>query len=147
VPENYGAYWQRMANRVDRYLRRGRTVAGTLVTIDDYISTFPEDVQVILEQIRRTIRHAAPAVEETISYQMPTLTLDGKDLVHFAAWKHHISLYPVPAGDETFAREIAPYKAAKGTVRFPLRQPIPYDLIARLVAFRAQERLDSDERR
>ncbi len=120
-------------------------MARTFVTIDDYINTFPEDVQSILEQVRRTVRHAASGADETISYQMPTLTLDGRDLVYFAAWKHHISLYPVPTGDEAFARELAPYRAAKGTVRFPLRKPIPYDLIERLVAFRVKERLDSEE--
>jgi len=81
------------------------------------------------------------------SADMPTLTLHGKDLVYFPAWKHHISLYPIPTGDEAFARELAPYRAARGTVRFPLRKPIPYDLIERLVAFRVKERLDSDERK
>ena len=104
-------------------------------------------MQIILKQVRRTIRYAAPGADETISYQMPTLTLHGKDLVYFAAWKHHISLYPIPTGDEAFARELAPYRAARGTVRFPLRKPIPYDLIERLVAFRVKERLDSDERK
>jgi uncharacterized protein YdhG (YjbR/CyaY superfamily) len=118
-------------------------VADQFATIDDYISSFPEDVQIILEDVRRTIRNAAPAAHETISYQMPTITLNGKSLVYFAAWKHHIALYPIPAADDAFNQELAPYRAAKGTVRFPLRKPIPYDLIERLVALLVKQRLDS----
>jgi uncharacterized protein YdhG (YjbR/CyaY superfamily) len=114
-------------------------------TIDDYISSFPEDVQIILEEVRRTIRNAAPAAEETISYQIPTMTLNGRYLVYFAAWKHHISLYPIPDADEAFERELAPYKAAKGTMKFPLKEPIPYDLIERLVALLLKQRVDSGE--
>ncbi len=113
-------------------------------TIDDYINSFPAEVQVILEQIRRTARTAAPAVGETISYAMPTITLNDKDLLHFAAWKHHIALYSIPAVDEAFEQELAPYRAAKGTVRFPLGKSIPYDIIARLVAQCVKERMDSE---
>ncbi len=109
-------------------------------TIDAYISSCPADAQLILEQVRRTIRNAVPAAGETISYGMPTITLNGRDLVSFAAWKRHIGLYPLPAVDDAFAQELAPYRAAKGTVRFPLGQPIPYDLIARLVALRFKQR-------
>jgi len=118
-------------------------VTRQCATIDEYISSFPDDVQIILEQVRRTARNAAPAADETISYGMPTITLNGRDLVSFAAWKRHIGLYPLPAADDAFARELAPYRAAKGTVRFPLDKPIPYDLIARLVALRVTQRLDS----
>ena len=114
-------------------------------TIDEYISACPQDVQNILEQVRRTTRNATPAAGETISYAMPTMTLNGRDLVSFAAWKHHIGLYPVPAADDAFEQELAPYRAAKGTGRFPLGKPIPYDLIERLVALRVEPRLDSAE--
>jgi len=103
-----------------------------LASVDDYIRTFPEDVQGILERIRRIMREAAPAAVETISYGMPTLLLDGKHLVHFAAWKHHVSVYPVPAADEAdeaFEREIAPYRSGRSTAKFPLAHPVPYELI------------------
>lgn len=114
-------------------------------TIDEYISSFPQDVQGILEQVRRTARTAAPAADETISYGIPTLTLNGRDLVSFAAWKHHIGLYPLPAVDDAIAQELAPYRAAKSTVRFPLSKPIPYDLIARLVVLHVEQRLDGEK--
>lgn len=114
-------------------------------TVDDYVGSFPEDVQVILEQVRRTMREAAPAADETISYQIPTLALDGRYLVHFAAWKNHLAVYPAPVGDDAFEQEIAPYRAARSTARFPLRKPIPYDLIGRLVALRAKQREKSGE--
>ena len=118
----------------------GRLVAEQFATIDQYISSFPEDVQIILEAVRRAIRNVVPAAGETISYRIPTMTLNGRHLVYFAAWKRHISLYPVPAADEAFEQELAPYMAAKGTVRFPLHEPIPYDLIERLVALLVQQR-------
>ncbi len=120
-------------------------MADQPATIDEYISAFPADVQIILEKVRRSIRRAAPTAGETISYQMPTITLNGRYLVYFAAWKHHIALYPVPASDEAFERELAPYRAAKGTVRFLLRKPIPYDLIERWVALLVRQRVDSGE--
>jgi uncharacterized protein YdhG (YjbR/CyaY superfamily) len=119
-------------------------VAGKIATIDDYISSFPEEVQIILEEVRRTIRSVVPAAEETISYRIPTITLNGRYLVYFAAWKHHISLYPIPRADEALEQELAPYRAAKGTVRFPLQESIPYDLIKRLVERLVRQRPDSD---
>lgn len=106
--------------------------------IDKYIAGFPEDVQKILEKIRGTIRKAAPEAEETIKYQIPTYTLNG-NLVHFAAFKNHIGLYPTPSGTAQFKKELAPYKAAKGSIQFPLDQPIPYGLIRRIVLFRVKE--------
>ncbi len=114
-------------------------------TIDDYISSYPGDVQLILEQVRQSIRTAAPAAGERISYKIPAFTLNGRDLVSFAAWTHHIALYPLPAVDDALARELAPYRAAKSTARFPLRKPIPYDLIERLVALLVKQRMDSGE--
>ena len=111
-------------------------------TVDEYISLCPEDVRRIFQEVRRTIRDAAPDAVETIAYQMPTLTLDGMNLIHFAAWKTYISLYPAPTGDPAFEQEIAPYRAAKSTVRFPLAKPIPYNLIGRLVTLRVEQRRD-----
>jgi uncharacterized protein YdhG (YjbR/CyaY superfamily) len=115
-------------------------MAQKFATIDEYIGTFPEDVQTILTEIRRRVHAVVPGLEEAISYQMPTMNLDGRYLVYFAGWKHHVSIYPIPTADEAFQRELAPYKAAKGTLKFPLDQPIPYQLIERVVAHLAGER-------
>ncbi len=104
-------------------------------TIDEYISTFPQEVQAVLEQVRQAIHKAAPEAVETISYGIPTFNLNGKHLVFFAGWKHHISLHPVPAGDEAFQQELAHYKRARGTIQFPLDKPIPYDFVEQIVAF------------
>ena len=108
-------------------------------TIDEYIKTFPKDVQSILEKMRQTIRKAAPEAVEAISYQMPTLKLNGKNLVHFAAFKNHIGFYPIPLGIEAFRRELSPYKQGKGSVQFPVDKPIPYDLVEKIVQFRVKE--------
>jgi uncharacterized protein YdhG (YjbR/CyaY superfamily) len=108
-------------------------------TIDEYIKTFPKDVQRVLRGIRRTIRKAAPEAVETISYQMPAFKLIGRFLVSFAAWKHHVAMYPIPSGTEAFKKKISEYKGAKSTVRFPLDEPVPYDLITQLVTFRVKE--------
>ena len=109
-------------------------------TIDAYIAGFPPDVQNILQKIRQTIHKAVPEAQEKISYGMPTFTLKG-NLVHFGAFKTHIGFYPIPSGIEEFREELAVYKQGKGSVQFPLDQPIPYDLITRIVVFRAQENL------
>jgi uncharacterized protein YdhG (YjbR/CyaY superfamily) len=109
-------------------------------TIDEYIAGFPPDVQAILQEIRRTIREAAPEAQEAIKYRMPTFTLKG-NLVHFAAFKKHIGLYPTPTGVEEFKNELSAYKGAKGSVQFPLDKPIPYGLISRIVRFRVGETL------
>ncbi|PBC41047.1 hypothetical protein CJ178_05055 [Rhodococcus sp. ACPA4] len=101
-------------------------------TIDQYIASFPIDVQPVLESVRQTIHKAVPGAGETISYQMPTFTVDGKSLVHFAGWKHHISMYPLPEGDAEFEKAIDPYRSAKATAKFPLNKPIPLDLVARI---------------
>ncbi|HET6822829.1 MAG TPA: DUF1801 domain-containing protein [Anaerolineales bacterium] len=110
-------------------------------TIDEYINAFPEDVQKILNQLRQTIKDAAPEAEETINYQMPTFTLNG-NLVHFAAFKNHIGFYPTPAGIEAFREELAPYKGAKGSVQFPIDQPLPLPLIRKIVEHRVKENLE-----
>jgi uncharacterized protein YdhG (YjbR/CyaY superfamily) len=114
---------------------------STHTTIDEYIATFPADIQSILQKIRATIRKAAPQAEEAISYQMPTFKLHG-NLVHFAAFKNHIGFYPVPSGIEKFKKELSVYKGAKGSVQFPLDKPIPYELIGRIVKFRVKENLE-----
>jgi len=107
--------------------------------IDDYIASFPEDVQEILQKVRTTIRKAAPGAEETISYQIPTFKLNGTYLIYFAGFKNHISLYPAPRGAEEFKKELAAYEGGKGTVRFPLDKRIPFDLIKRIVKYKVQE--------
>ena len=107
-------------------------------TIDEYIDGFPPDVQAILRKMRETIRKAAPKAEEAINYQMPTYVLHG-NLVHFAAFKSHIGFYPTPSGIEKFKDEIAKYTWAKGSVQFPLDQPIPYALVTKIVKFRVKE--------
>jgi len=107
-------------------------------TIDEYIWAFPEPVQYLLEELRQAIREAAPDAEETISYQMPAFKLAGK-LVYFAAYKTHIGFYPTPSAITAFADELTAYNCAKGTVQFPLDQPLPLDLITRMVQFRAAE--------
>ena len=121
-----------------------RTDQAAPKNIDEYIAGFPQDVQEILQKIRMTIRKAAPDAEETIKYQMPTFTLKG-NLVHFAAFKKHIGLYPAPTGIEKFQNELAVYQGGKGSVRFPLDKPIPFDLISDIVKFRVRENLDRAE--
>ena len=106
-------------------------------TIDEYIAGFPKDIQEILEKIRGTIRKAAPDAEEAISYNMPTFRLNGY-LIYFAAYKEHVAIYPAPRGNEEFKEELASYEGGKGTVRFPLHKPIPFDLIRRIVKFRVK---------
>jgi uncharacterized protein YdhG (YjbR/CyaY superfamily) len=114
--------------------------AGGFQSIDEYIASFPEDIRALLTQMRETIRAAAPDAEEKISYQMPTFALKG-NLVYFAAYKHHIGFYPAPRGIEAFKDELAAYKGAKGSVQFPLDQPLPLDLIRRIVEYRVAENL------
>jgi uncharacterized protein YdhG (YjbR/CyaY superfamily) len=108
-------------------------------TIDEYISTFPGKIQAVLEKVRQAIQKAAPEAAETMSYGIPTFNLNGKHLVFFAGWKHHISLYPIPAGDEAFQQELSHYKRAKGTIQFPLDKPIPYDFVEKIVTLLMME--------
>ena len=108
-------------------------------SIDEYIGTFPDEVQKILEEIRATIKTAAPDAKEKISYQIAAFELNGRNLIHFAGWNRHISMYPVPAGDEAFEKKIARYVAGKGTLKFPLDEPIPLELIGEIVKFRVEK--------
>jgi uncharacterized protein YdhG (YjbR/CyaY superfamily) len=110
----------------------------TFSSIDEYIETFPTLVQEKLQEIRLTIHESAPEATEAISYQMPTFKLNG-NLVHFAAYEHHIGFYPIPTGMEAFKEELSHYKTGKGSVQFPLDQPLPLDLIRRIVEFRVKE--------
>jgi len=107
--------------------------------IDEYIKTFPEDARIILEKIRQTIRKEAPGAVETISYQMPAFKLNGRVLVYFAGWKNHIGFYPTPSGTAAFEKELSQYEAAKGSVKFPIDKPIPFDLIGKIVKYRVKE--------
>jgi uncharacterized protein YdhG (YjbR/CyaY superfamily) len=108
-------------------------------SIDEYIATFPENIQKILKEVRATIKAAAPGAGEKIGYQMPTFTLNGSNLVHFAAFKKHIGFYPTPSGIEAFKKELSGYEGAKGSVQFPLDKPMPLKLISKIVKFRVAE--------
>jgi len=109
-------------------------------SVDEYIAAQPEDVQAILERVRGAIRRAVPGAQEMISYQIPTYKLHGDRVLYFAGWKQHYSLYP--ASDDlvdAFKHDLAPYKIDKGTIRFPLSQPVPVKLIERIAKFRAKD--------
>lgn len=108
--------------------------------IDDYIAAFPPEIRTVLEKIRLTIREAVPGAVEKISYQIPAFTLAG-DLIYFAAFKKHIGMYPPVQGDEQLGRELARYRGEKGNLKFPLDEPMPYDLISRVVKCRVREHL------
>ncbi|URC12440.1 iron chaperone [Flavobacterium sp. B183] len=109
--------------------------------IDEYIGAFPNDVQEILERIRMTVQNAAPDAKEKISYSMPAFEQNGI-VVYFAAFKNHIGLYALPSGHDAFKEELSKYKSGKGSVQFPLNQPMPYDLITEIVKFRVKENLE-----
>jgi uncharacterized protein YdhG (YjbR/CyaY superfamily) len=106
--------------------------------IDDYIDSFPEETRRLLEQMRSTIRKSAPQADEKISYQIPTYYYNG-NLVHFAAFKNHIGFFPTPGAIKAFEKELKPYKTSKGTIQFPLTDPLPLKLIERIVKFRVEE--------
>jgi uncharacterized protein YdhG (YjbR/CyaY superfamily) len=110
-------------------------------TINEYIGSFPNDVQEILEEIRMTIQKAAPDAKEKISYSMPAFDQNGI-VVYFAAFKNHIGLYALPSGHETFKEELSKYKSGKGSVQFPLNEPMPFALITKIVKFRVKENLE-----
>jgi uncharacterized protein YdhG (YjbR/CyaY superfamily) len=112
---------------------------NNISSIDGYIRTFPEEIREILQQIRMTIRQAAPEAKESISYGMPAFKINGKPLVYFAAFKNHIGFYATPNGHSEFARELSKYKHGKGSVQFPLDKSIPLELIKRITQFRASE--------
>lgn len=113
-------------------------------TVDEYIASFPPDVQRTLTDVRAAIRAAAPGTGERISYGIPTFTLDGRYVVYFSGWKRHISVYPIPdvGADAELARRIAPYESGKGTLKFPLDKPMPLELISAVAARLLQQRRD-----
>jgi uncharacterized protein YdhG (YjbR/CyaY superfamily) len=113
----------------------------TAKSIDEYIEGFPPDVQKILERVRKTIKKAAPGAEEAMKYGIPTFVLNG-NLVHFGGYKEHIGFYPDPRGIDELKKELAPYQAGKGTLKFPLDRPIPFDLITKVVKLRVEQNLE-----
>ena len=112
-----------------------------ITTVDEYIASFPEGTQKVLEEIRRTIKSVAPDAKEKISYQIAAFELNGKNLIYFAGWKNHVSVYPIPTGDEAFKEEIAGYVDGKGTLKFPLDKPLPIKLIRKIVKYKVADNL------
>jgi len=115
-------------------------VAAKFANVDEYVASFPEDVRAILEEVRRTIRAAVPDAGERISYGMAAFTLGGRDVVYFAGWKNHFSVYPEPDAGGELARELAPYRASKGTLKFAYAKSVPYELIERVARLLAEQR-------
>lgn len=107
-------------------------MTGRFTTVEDYLDSLAPDTRRVVGEVRATIHAALPGATDTISYDMPTVEVDGHRVVHYAGWKHHLSLYPAP-DDPQLADEIAPYVAGKGTLKFPLDRPVPLDLVARVV--------------
>jgi uncharacterized protein YdhG (YjbR/CyaY superfamily) len=116
----------------------------TFQSVDEYILQFPLEVQEILQKLRKVIKEAAPEAEEKISWQMPTFVLHG-NLVHFAAYKNHIGFYPAPSGIDAFKQELSEYKGAKGSIQFPIKKPLPYEVISNIVKFRVVENIKNAE--
>ncbi|HTF12263.1 MAG TPA: DUF1801 domain-containing protein [Asanoa sp.] len=108
-------------------------MAAKFASVDDYLNALPDDQQEITRQVRRTVLDALPDAGEKISYNIPAVTVDGKIIVYYAAWKKFVSLYPAPRADDDFERAVAPYRGAKDALQFPWTQPIPHDLITRVV--------------
>jgi uncharacterized protein YdhG (YjbR/CyaY superfamily) len=122
----------------EKTMKEKKTSADTM---DEFIANSPKEAQAALKKIRALVRKAAPRAEETINYGIPTFKLDG-NLVHFAGFKSHIGFYPTPSGIEKFKKELSAYETAKGSVKFPLDEPIPYALIEKIVRFRVKENLE-----
>lgn len=115
------------------------------MTVDSYIASFPAAVQALLQQVRKTIRQAAPDATEDIKYGIPTFILNG-NLVHYAAFKHHIGFYPAPTGIKAFEQELSPYKQGKGSIQFPLDQPLPLELITKIVLYRVKQNIEKKKK-
>jgi uncharacterized protein YdhG (YjbR/CyaY superfamily) len=112
--------------------RRLSRVATTFASVDDYIASFPPAARLVLEEVRRTMHATVAGAGEAIRYNIPTLTLGGRSVVHFAGWKRHVSIYPIPDGDAAYEAQVAPYRSGASTAKFPLTEPIPVELIARI---------------
>jgi uncharacterized protein YdhG (YjbR/CyaY superfamily) len=121
------------------------TARATATTIDEYMAGFPPETQALLEEVRAVCAEEAPGATETISYAIPTFDLNGRHLCHFAAFKSHLSFFPTGEGAQAFAEELKAYKGGKGTVQFSFGQPLPTDLIRRMVRYRV-ERIEAGER-
>ena len=115
-------------------------MAGRFATVEDYLASLPEDVRPVMDEIRRAVRRVVPDVTETISYSMPTFVLDGRPLLHAAAWKKHLGLYPLPPMDEDLAARVAPYRGAKDALQLRYDRPLPVDLVEQVVAVLADRR-------
>ena len=115
-------------------------MARTFDTVDDYIPSFPTASQQVLHDVRRALHGAVPGAGETISYDIPTLTLHGRSVVHFAGWKHHVSVYPIPDGDPSFEQAVARHRSGASTAKFPLDEPMPLDLIGRIARLLVEQR-------
>jgi uncharacterized protein YdhG (YjbR/CyaY superfamily) len=115
-------------------------------SVDEYIKTFPKDIQKILESVRQTIKNAAPDAEESISYQIPTFKLNG-NLVHFAAFKNHIGFFPTSSAIKKFNQELSSYNTSKGTIRFPFDKNIPFGLIKKITKYRVKESPNKNKER
>ncbi len=112
-------------------------------SISEYVSTLPENAQKAMGEIIATIKANVPDAEEHISYNMPAFKVNGEYFIHFSAWKNHIGMYPIPAGNEAFQKQIEPYRSAKSSLNFPLAQPMPIKLIEKVIKFRIAENLES----
>jgi uncharacterized protein YdhG (YjbR/CyaY superfamily) len=126
---------------------KGETMEENKITfqsVDEYILQFSPEVQEILQKLRKVIKESAPEAEEKISWQMPTFVLHG-NLVHFAAHKNHIGFYPAPSGIDAFKQELSEYKGAKGSIQFPIKKPLPYEVISNIVKFRVAENIKNAE--
>lgn len=121
-----------------------KNLTSSPLNIDQYIALYPDNVQKILQKIRMVISETAPEAQETISYQIPTFKLNG-NLVHFAAFKNHIGFYPGSGAIEVFRDQLSAYPVSKGTVRFPVSDEFPYDLIRKITSFRVNENLSKAE--
>jgi uncharacterized protein YdhG (YjbR/CyaY superfamily) len=116
-------------------------MAPTAASIDDYISTYPESTQEILQRLRQRVLDALPDAEERISYQIPTFAVDGQYVVYIAGWSKHVSIYPIPEGDPELDADLAPYLSGQGTIKLPLDKPIPWDLVDRAIAAQVATRV------
>jgi uncharacterized protein YdhG (YjbR/CyaY superfamily) len=116
------------------------TTHSSISSIDEYIARFPAHTRQMLEELRALIKAAAPDATETISYGIPTFDLDGRHLVFFAGYERHVGLYPAPVSEASFLEDLKPYKKGRGSVQFPLSEPLPKDLVRRIVAFEAARR-------
>ena len=112
-------------------------------SINEYVSTLPENAQMAMREIIASIKARVPNAEEHISYNMPAFKVNGEYFVHFSAWKNHIGMYPIPAGNEAFQKQIEPYRSAKSSLNFPLDKPMPIKLIEKVIKFRIAENLKS----